>query len=88
VSSRGPGTSVQGLELSEPSGELLAAVDQVDVVVGLSRDIDARVEVLYPELHARRDDDGRWNWQRALSKGSGVDEGHGRLRGRARPFLR
>src|SRR5262245_52028382 len=69
---------IQGLELGEPSGELLAAVDQVDVDVGLwallSRRIDARVEVLYPELHVRRDADGQWNWQRVLSRRSGAAE--------------
>ena len=70
--------SIHGLELFEPTGEPLGLVDEAQAKVALlpllHGGVHADVDVLGPELHVRRDPDGRWNWQRVLEHAAGAEE--------------
>ncbi len=69
---------VHGLELTDPAGQPLAALDDLRASLGLGAllagRIVAEVDVAYPELHLARAADGRWNWEHALARGSAAEE--------------
>jgi hypothetical protein len=69
---------VRGLELTDPAGQPLAALDDLHASLALgallSGRIVAEVDVAYPELHLARAADGRWNWEHALARGRAAEE--------------
>lgn len=68
-----------GLEVKAADGSTLLTVQEASASVELGALLGGRLRasasVLYPEVHLRREADGRWNWERVAARLAGPDDG-------------